>query len=784
MAFNPFHWFRKHQRMLIAVVTIFIMFLFVLTGFRGGLDETFRGFSGKDRSPVVTTINGTQIREGEVAKVSQSRKMASDFLRLQAFENHNKVLTDLMQKDLKGGDAGAVLDPYARLRRIASNTQRRQSVLQFLQFQRLGRDALIGALGNQLNQLHGDLQALEDLGSDPQFVKNDSDRLELLGKVGTILGFQLWLFETTLARLEGRPMTEDLYYGGSSKRIDDTLDFMMWKAQADKLGIKLTNADVAREINREAAGAEVFAKPDKLDVDKDTTIQKFLTIRDYSASNPKELMEALRDELQVVMAQGILLGFEPGVRAYRSLMGASASPAAVTPDEFLNFYREYRTALKVMMMPVSAEKFLAKVTQEPTEAELRARYDKFREKEALPYSRDPGFKEPRRVVVQYIVGDAGHSYYRDAARKLARAYALHAEPNGRAGRVFGAAAGAPSHLGAGPLAPMASLLAPLALDPLGREYDRYLDDHAPWLPLEMRELLTPGERESVQLRLERKFRLASVSVPQTVAATVGGWTGGPLVGLSSLYTTATGFEVRGAVRQTAGVILASSDFQNLFGTAALAVATNPAPLPYERVEPMFLSALQERLARDLVRSHLDTISREITRLKKQPKEVEEYLEKALKEYPALKLVTMPAPKSELVMADELDRKIDLKVGDLLSAFQKKLLVQRERDFVSVLFMSQGTFDPQRVRMPGMFPGMDDTESEFDRIEVLWWRKEDLPARVRPFDAVRDEVARAWKLDRARVLARQEAEKMADEIDGKKWTPADGPISPTTSSSSS
>ena len=41
------------------------------------------------------------------------------------------------------------------------------------------------------------------------------------------------------------------------------------------------------------------------------------------------------------MAQGVLLGSEPGVRAYRSLLAACASPAVGTPDEFLDFFREH-----------------------------------------------------------------------------------------------------------------------------------------------------------------------------------------------------------------------------------------------------------------------------------------------------------------------------------------------------------------------------------------------------------------------------------------------------------
>ena len=206
----------------------------------------------------------------------------------------------------------------------------------------------------------------------------------------------------------------------------------------------------------------------------------------------RDLIEALREEFRVVMAQGVLLGNEPGVRFYRSLTGASSSPAAVTPDEFLNFYRDQRTTLKVLMLPVPADKYLDQVKQTPSEAELRARYEKYRDKEWLPVSRDPGFKESRRILVQYFAADANNPQHLAEARKLAQGWAKYAESKGRAGRAFGAAAGSPSLLGAGPLGPVVNLLAPIALDPLGIEYDRYVNEQAPWLAGGMHRGLTCG----------------------------------------------------------------------------------------------------------------------------------------------------------------------------------------------------------------------------------------------------------------------------------------------------
>ena len=61
-----------------------------------------------------------------------------------------------------------------------------------------------------------------------------------------------------------------------------------------------------------------------------------------------------------------------------------------------------------------------------------------------------------------------------------------------------------------------------------------------------------------------------------------------------------------------------------------------------------------------------------------------------------------------------------------------------------------------VRSPAGRTFEDERSPSLDRTDVLWWRKEDLPARVRPFADVRDDVERAWKMDRARTLAVEDA----------------------------
>src|SRR5262249_35487610 len=154
-------------------------------------------------------------------------------------------------------------------------------------------------------------------------------------------------------------------------------------------------------------------------------------------------------EFRVAMVQGLLVGQEPGVRAYRLTTGGVNSPVVVTPDEFLRFYREQRTELTVRLLQIRVKDYLARARQgkPPTEDELERRVNKGRDLEPSPSSPEPGFKEPRKIAVEYVVARMDDPYYRDLARKQAKVYQELSDPKTRArwlvGGVYGRRASAP-----------------------------------------------------------------------------------------------------------------------------------------------------------------------------------------------------------------------------------------------------------------------------------------------------------------------------------------------------
>src|SRR5262249_48383390 len=103
MAFNPFHAFRKHQRALMAALVVFCIFIFVLQSGRGDPIERLMGLFGAGRygyrkGPLVTTLYGTKVYEGDLYALARQRRLASDFLSRAVSEGGLLRLAELIKK--------------------------------------------------------------------------------------------------------------------------------------------------------------------------------------------------------------------------------------------------------------------------------------------------------------------------------------------------------------------------------------------------------------------------------------------------------------------------------------------------------------------------------------------------------------------------------------------------------------------------------------------------------------------------------------------------------------
>jgi len=432
MAFNPFNWFRKHQKVLFAGLIIVTMFIFIGSFGMGDPFQALTSWIGGRRhgGSLLATLNGKKIYESDTQHLAARRKLASDFLFQAAWDGHSRARKDLLDNLKTSGLDG---ESRSQVEKILLGSQRRPEMI--LEFARQNFPPFF-----VLQQLQNDFNELEVIAARDK-VRNDPEKLEVLQKATAILGFQVWMAShprSLVPLFMGRG--PEVYYFGTlypaappyARRIEENLDFMLWQQQADRLGIKLSDADVCREVVAEAAGWSKVFESDKPTFVRDRRVLDFMKTHaaggEARSLMPRDLLDALREEFRVVLAQGLLMGQEPGVRLYRTALSASASPVVASPDEFYRFVVDQRTDLTVKFYPISTLNYLDKVkvdlAPEKLEAELRTRYNRYKDVEPSATSRDPGFKEPRRVAVEYVSGSPEDKHYREQAEAQVTAMRL------------------------------------------------------------------------------------------------------------------------------------------------------------------------------------------------------------------------------------------------------------------------------------------------------------------------------------------------------------------------
>ncbi len=98
--------------------------------------------------------------------------------------------------------------------------------------------------------------------------------------------------------------------------------------------------------------------------------------------------------------------------------------------------------------------------------------------------------------------------------------------------------------------------------------------------------------------------------------------------------------------------------------------------------------------------------------------------------------------------------------------------QTRPDFVTAMFRS---FELSPIeRQFGMDRPIKSQQFRSRSGEETWvfWRAEDKPAHVRPFEAVRAQVENAWRFEQARRLARREAERIEASLKEQHLNPID------------
>jgi hypothetical protein len=700
MAFNPFHAFRKHQKVFFAILTIICMITFVFSFGRGDLFQRLMAAmgAGRSRGPVVTTLYGKKVHEGDLDRVLRRRQLANEYMQRVVLNSLFMSMAALEKEVAKPTppDWAKGLDPVVR-----------QSISQFGRQFNFQSEAALRAV----------YQRMQEKGPD-----------QYLETLAVAFGIEHWNMEMLMRR---RPR-EDFLFGGTRK-ADDLLDFLVWKHQADRLGIELTDADLSNELARIAGFRDVV---------QEVPFETFVggTLANNRANlGAADLRDALMDEFRVAWAQAAVLGQKPGLFAFRSLSAANTSPAVVTPEQFLRFFRDRRTTVKAALLPVDVEKYESQVQGQPSEQELRNLYEQYKDQEPAPDQREPGFKQPRRVRAQYVVARADSDLYKGKARAILNTYS---DPTRTVplGVLAGSLAGSPA---GGPAAGATALALPLGFDPLRQEYSDYQRSNV--------ELL---QKFGIDTRYDyRDARLRGATVAgKMLAAGLAPW---PAFSLPVIPGAAQAAFDRPAVQVVANSVLAGTDPYRFLFVYPYLESKEPS---YADIRPQLVQRYEKRLAQSLVNESLNTFDAEVRKLSKKPKEEQAYIEKAAKEY-GFQLYSMTDLRTQYNIANDPAlqevKKLEKEARAELpqSSGQEEFL---DEELGRTLFQGDRLYDPQFLPTP--LP---------EGTQVRYWRTEDRAPRVRPFEEVRDEVVAAWRLDRARALAREEARRINTAVQERK-----------------
>jgi hypothetical protein len=688
MAFNPFHAFRKHQKVLLACITLVAMFSFILcSGLASKSDVVFEFFAnlfgGKVRYPPVTTLYGRSVNTAEVAALHRQRQLAQE-----ALGAAYGLAGAELQKKLK--------DKLGDLKETSPEAQKEIRDLQMQQ------------------------QQLQDL----------------------LLWREIMMFQ-------------------DMGKLDNLLDFMVWRQQAEKLGVVLTPEALNEALKRLTLNT----------VDVPKLYQAMRDNRNYGTLKLEELQHALGEEFQVQIAQAALLGYEPGVR--QSLVEV---PAPVTPYEFRNRYIHLRTGLDVALVPVPVKPNEEKTLSEQDQREMRALYNLYKDREPAPDQSTPGFKVPRKLRVEWVAARPDDPYFQKVAAEWRKA--LYDVQRGPGGFV-------PTPAG-GSLGPVLSqALFNSAFN--ARELVAYNDLKGWNSPYKLPSWTEPGYAAGIYTTRPRVENAAGL-VGQLVSAGVN--PGLPLDGIAALgnyqfriihrnrddkdFEAFVSRSVKEKEPQETLVqagVLVSLLGGHLAPLGAAAAAMDPSQsdryLPMNLLREQAAKAADLSLSKDVMVGTLTEFRKNLDERRGTPAKARAWLDGDKSAEGAIKKNGL---RHELMGGKPEDRYAlakDKTLAPLLEAWRReqRLPDTKQEDFAKLFFGPE----PALYRPASLPPVERDADRDLawkNAEEVfLYWTVEDEKAYVPTYEEAKAQVEAAWKLQKARPASRKEAEQLLAKLQG-------------------
>ena len=571
MAYNPFNIFRRNQKVIFAILTVFIMIMFTLSSgvMKGDFFEWFTQWLGSrgKRGDAICTIDGTKIFQRDITALQRNRRMANHYMYRVAFYT-------------AGQFERAVRDQVPNLSPAA-----REPMMRVLQSEQMIPLYIQSGMGERVPETKEEMRLLL-LGiiDSPTATTGDKD-------IARTKLYELMLVESMQQR--------DHYFNFAPNRTTrDAIDFMLWQKKADELGIQFTTEDV-----KKLARMEMY---ERLTAEVESTVQKEL-ISEMQGYTNSALLKALGEEFRVRTAQIAVLG--PEIHGGRGDKTAGGFAMFNPPYEAFEFYREYCSPTSYAVIPVPAANLVAEVERrmklppgnperiaEPTENELRNLFGKYRDVMASPARESPGFKIPERIRVDFFKVTGEEPYYKAEAKRALQNEVLETNLwSAMSAQVFG------------PPAPLVAIDArAFVTEPLlSRDYSEIVRKHNE----DQAQRYGSSEVNSQSGFLGKPIMESSVVRPVNLAVAVGAM-GGQLAafgnlraGLAVTMGGPMAFEIRDRIRVGMPAVLGMVPLPGMFNTAMGGAAAYemmlPKPLPIEAYRANFIEKLTDEKAKEI-----------------------------------------------------------------------------------------------------------------------------------------------------------------------------------------
>ncbi|MCZ2343789.1 MAG: hypothetical protein LC104_18630 [Bacteroidales bacterium] len=717
MAFNPFDVFRRNQRIIFAGLTVVIMFMFVLSSGLGGKSDFFEWLPSLvaqkvQSGDVLAVVNGKKVYESELNQLATNRVLANEYMANAALVSTNKLANALTtQIDKASPDNRPLFQEIERTRPYYLPQQIMQAVMTGRFPQDMVQQFQQESLGRMRARLAEIITKADSKAEDVTLAKQALQLIDLDQRTNQ---FQQGVYFTNLP----------------NRSEQERMDFFLWKQKADELGIRFTDADIQTLIKGEFDN--LLSGDDWAEVEKQMGRKE--------GYNPDSLRRAVGDEFRVRMAMTAVMG------------RAVADPTSATlnvydaPYDYFEYYKDQLSETRYFLTALPAANFLEQVTGQPSESELMELFKKYARTEPNPFSPNPGFKEPRRLKLGWLEATGQEPFYKALAEK-----------------VFPASGVMPIEL----IAVVGGVATPTG-NLLQAAYEKYRTETRETIDFEW--FTKPGSRFSKPSVVD-----GSVVRPQNLAAAAG-------VAAGSLLTAGTPFNAPLTLEQTAITLELQTRAKALasllspplvvgdrFGAFAALTASIPKPLPLPIMQPVLVEKLRDELTYTLAAADLEKFQTELTKLGEKltkpssdPTAAREFVEKFVKER-GLKTGSSTEFHDQFSMGEDpglahLKQKAAGPHGGTVDTIQfgRRFFYEPDRRTGRDV-PTKGLFLPQAYPSP-VLTGPNKTDPA-----ILVWRTAEIEENApKSLDAkgVREKVVAAWKLNKAKELARKAAEELA------------------------